>query len=306
MPGSGRMGGQRYFSHAPASQAQVVQNVSQAMRAFWLSGQRAHFDGYGANGEQKYRSVSALQESTVRKMANMPRFMPGSFIEFQTTPTVTALSPLAAAAAMATATGYEVKPEAGAATLNAEGFLDVLSTDFARQLKALTAVMADLKRLAALGDLPINMEKNNTLRVRFPGLDADTVERLCDDVGVQRGIIKQDPDFDSSYGVPMTLQFPYAPDAEEDAGTYTSPGGSLRSHRSELSSLEEDDALFDEIMEDNPWVSTPSHELDVEDGYESMSPPVVSSGEHVSEDFEGLEGIYRFIEECDQLRSRST
>lgn len=306
MPGSGRVGGQRYFSHAPASQAQVVQNVSQAMRAFWLSGQRAHFDGYGANGEKKYRSVSALQESTVRKMANMPRFMPGSFIEFQTTPTVTALSPLAAAAAMATATGYEIKPEVGAATLNAEGFLDVLSTDFARQLKALTAVMADLKRLAALGDLPITMDKNNTLRVRFPGLDADTVERLCDDVGVQRGIIKQDPDFDSSYGVPMTLQFPYAPDAEEDAETYTSPGGSLRSHRSELSSLEEDDALFDEIMENNPWLSTPSHEIDVEDGYESMSPPVVSSGEHVSEDFEGLEGIYRFIEECDQLRSRST
>lgn len=306
MPGSGRVGGQRYFSHAPASQAQVVQNVSQAMRAFWLSGQRAHFDGYGANGEKKYRSVSALQESTVRKMANIPRFMPGSFIEFQTTPTVTALSPLAAAAAMATATGYEVKPEVGAATLNAEGFLDVLSTDFARQLKALTAVMADLKRLAALGDLPITMEKNNTLRVRFPGLDADTVERLCDDVGVQRGIIKQDPDFDSSYGVPMMLQFPYAPDAVEDAETYTSPGGSLRSHRSELSSLEEDDALFDEIMEDNPWMSTPSHEIDVEDGYESMSPPVVSSGEHVSEDFEGLEGIYRFIEECDQLRSRST
>lgn len=306
MPGSGRVGGQRYFSHAPASQAQVVQNVSQAMRAFWLSGQRAHFDGYGANGEKKYRSVSALQESTVRKMANMPRIMPGSSIEFQIIPTVTALSPLAAAAAMAAATGYEVKPEVGAATLNTEGFLDILSTDFARQLKALTAVMADLKRLAALGDLPITMEKNNALRVRFPGLDADTVERLCDDVGVQRGIIKQDPDFDSSYGVPMTLQFPYAPDAEQNAEEYTSPGGSLRSHQSELSSFEGDDAFFDEIIEENPWMSTQSHEVDPEDGYESMSPPVGSSGEHVSEDFEGLEGIYRFLEECDQLRSRST
>lgn len=305
MPGSGRVGGQRYFSHAPASQAQVVQNVSQAMRAFWLSGQRAHFDGYGANGEKTYRSVSALQDSTVRKMANMPRIMPGSFVDFQIAPTVTALSPLAAATAMAAVAGYEVKPEVGAATLNAEGFLDVLTTDFARQLKALTAVMVDLKRLAALGDLPITMEKNNTLRVRFPGLDADTVERLCDDVGVQRGIIKQDPEFDSSYGVPISLQFPYAPEAEEDARTYTSPAGSLRSHQSELSSLVEDEALFDEIMEENPWLSTPSSESEPEDGYESMSPPVGNSGEHVSEDFEGLEGIYRFIEECDQLRSRS-
>lgn len=306
MPGSGRVGGQRYFSHAPASQAQVVQNVSQAMRAFWLSGQRAHFDGYGANGEKIYRPVSALQESTVRKMASMPRIMPGSFVDFPISPIVTALSPLAAAAAASAAagSGFEVKPEAGAVTLNAEGFLDVLSTDFARQLKDLTAVMADLKRLASLGDLPITMEKTNTLRVRFPGLDADTVERLCDDVGVQRGIIKQDPDLDKNYGTPMALQFPFAPEPEEDEETITSPGGSLRSHLSELSSMEEDEALFDEYIAENPWLSISHAEAEVEDGYESMSPPLPSSGEHASEDFEGLQGVYRFLEECDQLRSR--
>lgn len=304
MPGSGRVGGQRYFSHAPASQAQVVQNVSQAMRAFWLSGQRAHFDGYGANGEKTYRPVSALQESTVKKMASMPRIMPGSFVDFQISPTVTALSPLAAAAAAAAVSGFEIKPEVGAATLNAEGFLDVLSTDFARQLKDLTAVMADLKRLAALGDLPITMEKHNTLRVRFPGLDADTVERLCDDVGVQRGIINQDPDFDSDYGSPLGLRFPFAPGPEEDEETFTSPGGSLRSHRSELSSMEEDEALFDEYIAENPWLSNSPPEIEIEDGYESMSPPLPSSGEHASEDFEGVQGIYRFLEECDHLRSQ--
>lgn len=304
MPGSGRVGGQRYFSHAPASQAQVVQNVSQAMRAFWLSGQRAHFDGYGANCEKTYRPVSALQESTVRKMASMPRIMPGSFVDFQISPTVTALSPLAAAAAAATLSGFEVKPEVGAVTLNAEGFLDVLSTDFARQLKDLTAVMADLKRLASLGDLPIAMEKNNTLRVRFPGLDADTVEWLCDDVGVQRGIIKQDPDFDNNYGTPMALQFPFAPEPEENEETFTSPGGSQRSHLSELSSMEEDEALFDEYIAKNPWLSTSHAEVEAEDAYGSMSPPLPGSGEHVSQDFEGLQGIYRFLEECDQLRLR--
>lgn len=304
MPGSGRVGGQRYFSHAPASQAQVVQNVSQAMRAFWLSGQRAHFDGYNANGEKVYRPVSALQESAERKMHNMPRFMPGSFIDFQTGPTMTALSPLAAAAAAAIS-GFEAKSEVDAVTLNAEGFLDVLSTDFARQLKDLTAVMSDLKKLAALGDLPITLEKNNTLRVRFPGLDADTVERLCDDIGIERGIVRQDADFETSYGV-MGLRFPYAPDVE-DEDTFTSPGGSLRSHLSEISSIEEDEALFDEYIEENPWLSTPLPEPVVEDGYESMSPPLPSSGEHVSrtsEDFEGLEGIYHFLEECDRLRPR--
>lgn len=304
MPGSGRVGGQRYFSHAPASQAQVVQNVSQAMRAFWLSGQRAHFDGYGANGEKTYRPVSSLQESSVRKMASMPRIVPGSSIVFHLTPTVTALSPLAAAAAMAAVAGHGAKSDIGAATLNTEGFLDVLTTDFARQLKALTAIMADLKRLAALGDLPITMGKNNTLQVRFPGLDADTVERLCDDVGVQHGIVKQDPGFDDSYGNPMALQFPYAPDTAAQVDMDARPGGSVRSHQSDLSSLEEDEALFDEIMEDNPWLLSPSAETEPEDGYESMSPPIISSGEHVSEDFEGLEGIHRFLEHCDHLRSR--
>lgn len=309
MPGSGRIGGQRYFSHAPASQAQVVQNVSQAMRAFWLSGQRAHFDGYNAKGEKRYRPVSALQESSTRKMASIPRIVPGSFIDFQISPTVTALSPLAAAAAAATSasvavSGLEAKPEVSAVTLNEEGFLDVLSTDFARQLKALTAVMADLKRIAALGDLPITLEKNNTLRVRFPGLDAETVERLCDDIGIQRGIIRQDPDFDNNYSSPMALRFPFAPDAAEDEELFTSPGGSMRSHRSELSSIAEDEALFDEYIAENPWLSNPSHEAETEEGYESMSPPLPSSGEHISEDFEGLVGIYRFIEECDQLRSR--
>lgn len=304
MPGSGRIGGQRYFSHAPASQAQVVQNVSQAMRAFWLSGQRAHFDGYNAQGEKRYRPVSALQESTTRKMASMSRIVPGSFIDFQISPTVTALSPLAAAAAAVS--GFEVKPDVSAATLNAEGFLDVLSTDFARQLKALAAIMADLKRIAALGDLPITLEKNSTLRVRFPGLDAETVERLCDDIGIQRGVIRQDPNFDSNYGSPpMALRFPFAPDAADEEEILTSPGGSMRSHRSEVSSIAEDEALFDEYIAENPWLSNPSHEAETEEGYESMPPPLASSGEHVSEGFEGLVGIYRFIEECDQLRSGS-
>ncbi|CAN8098677.1 unnamed protein product [Discula destructiva] len=302
--GSGRIGGQRFFSHAPASQAHVVQNVSQAMRAFWLSGQRAHFDGYGANGEKTYRPVSSLHESSVGKMASMQHTTPGSFIDFTITPPVTALSPLVAPAAMTANVACGANPEVAAATLNTEGFLDVLATDFARQLKALTAVMADLKRLADLGDLPITLEKKGTLRVRFPGLDAETVERLCDDVGVQRGIVKQDPGFSDGYGIPMALQFPHAPDATEGAHTCPSPGGALRSHRSDLSSFEDHEALFDEIMQDNPWLSTPPAEADPEDGYANMCRPDINSAEHVSEDLEGLEGIHRFLEECDYLKSR--
>lgn len=315
MPGSGRIGGQRYFSHAPASQAQVIQNVSQAMRAFWLSGQRAHFDGYGSNGERTYRPVSALRDSATKKMAAMPYVMPGSFVDFRTSPTVTALSPFAAtaAAAAAASSASEAKQGISATTLNSEGFLEVLSTDFARQLKDLTAIMNDLKKLAALGDLPILLENNATLRVRFPGLDAGTVERLCDDVGVQRGVIRQDPDFDDNCGCPMGLRFPYAPDAEESEDTLTSPGGSMRSHFSDMSSPAMDEALLDEYPYQKPWLSVPSsgEESDFEE-FESLSPPHPlqagsedSSGNHISEDFEGLNGIYRFITECDHLRSGS-
>ncbi|KAK3935997.1 hypothetical protein QBC46DRAFT_396177 [Diplogelasinospora grovesii] len=299
--GAGRAGGKRYFSHTPAAPAQVVQNVSQAMRAFWLSGQRARYDGVGPNGEKRYAAVSVAHEEARSRLAYAPKSAPGSFIDFHISPTITALGPLGVNFPFAT-----VKPQAaaGAATLNAEGFLDVLSVDFARALKDLAAVMTDLKRLSGLGDLPISLERNAmgtaTLRVRFPGVDAETVERLCDDVGVQRGVVRQDADFDKSQGVPIALRFPFAPQ-EDEVATVTSPGGSVRSHNSGESSFVEDYFVEREI-EENPWLSSPEPEAE---GYESMSPPVhSSSGEHCSEDFEGLEGIYRFLEECDRAKER--
>ncbi|KAI0385766.1 hypothetical protein F5Y04DRAFT_268572 [Hypomontagnella monticulosa] len=297
--GSGRVGGTRYFSHAPAVQAQVVQNVSAAVRAFWISGQKAQFDGLTARGERKYRSVSALQDETSRKMSASPRNAPGSYIDFRLSPTVTALSPLAAAFPYPSA-GLKAQAQAlDATTLNTDGFLDVLSVDFARALKDLTTILSDIKKLSSLGDLPIELEKGHILRVRFPGVDADTVETLCYDLGLTRGVVKEDPDFEAETGVPMALKFPFAPGAESQATkTLTSPGGSLRSQDS-FFAAEQDffEEGFSEV-EENPWLSLPD-----EDGYESMSPPI-SSGEHCSEDFEGLEGVYRFLEECDRARGR--
>jgi len=266
------------------------------MRAFWLKGHRARYDGVSPRGEKRYRTVSAGEEEARLRMAAMPRNAPGSFIDFQISPTITALSPLGVAFPHTTAAvfGLGVKPAAGLATLHSDEFLDVLTVDFARAVKDLTAIMRDLKSLSRLGDLPVTLEKGNLLRVRFPGVDADTVERLCDDVGVRRGVVRQDPDFELSIGVPEALRFPYAPD--EYAKTITSPGGSVRSN---LSSNSEVDEMFMDEFESNPWLSEPDHE-----GYESMSPPLPSSsGEHCSEDFEGLEGIYRFIEECDRARA---
>jgi len=290
-------GSARYFSHTPVAQAQVVSNVSQAMRAFWLGGHRARYDGVDANGKVHYRAVNAAQEEARIRLASVPSNAPGSFIDFRVSPTITALSPLGVVFPFAATMEQGFKPMAGeTATLHAEGFLDVLSVDFARALQDLAAIMTDLKSLAVLGNLPITLEKGSVLRVRFPGVDAETVERLCDDAGVRRGVVRQDAAFEASVGVPVALQFPFAPD-EDCTKTITSPGGSLRSQNSGGTEIEE--MFFDEY-EENPWLSPPEAE-----GYESMSPDALSSsGEHCSEDFEGLEGIYRFIEECDRARAR--
>ncbi|KAL0936481.1 casein kinase II beta 2 subunit [Colletotrichum truncatum] len=282
-------GGARYFSHTPAAPAQVVHNVSVAMRAFCLSGQKVRYDGTNARGDFCYRAVSELEQAAYVKMMGTARGNPGAFIDFKLNPTITALSPLSAAAAAGFTSAGAAAP---ATTLNEEGFLDVLSVDFARAVKDLAIIFADLKRLALLGDLPITMEKGSVLRVRFPGVDAETVERLCDDYGVQRGAVGQDAGFEAGSGVPMALRFPFAPDCEDNK-TITSPGGSLRS----LSGLDIDleDAFIDE-MEENPWMSDP-------EGYESMSPTPKTS-EQCSDEYEGLEGIYRFLEECDRAKGR--
>jgi hypothetical protein len=294
-------GGARYFSHGPAAPAQVVQNVSQAMRAFFVSGQKLRYDGLNANGDRKYRSVSKIEGEAMGRVSGVPMMAPGAYIDFQLSPTVTALSPLAAAiTATSGVSGF--KAEAAGASLNTEGLLDVLSADFGRALKDLTAVYADLRRLSSLGDLPISLERKHGLRVRFPGVDAETLNRLCDDIGIQRGLIGQDVDFDMSTGVPIALQFPFAPDSDK---TLTSPGGSARSLESrglddESSSLDDDSFAHEAFMDvagENPWLSE-------SEDFESASMPVTSSGEHCSEDFEGLEGIYRFLEECDRGRGR--
>jgi hypothetical protein len=149
------------------------------------------------------------------------------------------------------------------------------------------------------------LQKGNTLRVRFPGMDAYALENLCDDIGITRGVIGQDEELlsDEPAEVAMTLQFPFAPDSNK---TITSPGGSERSIASheafdEVSSLSSDDsfvrdALMDE-MADNPWMSENDR------GYESSVQSKQMKGSS-SEDFEGLEGIYRFLEECDRAQTK--
>jgi hypothetical protein len=282
--GGSRAGGARYFSHTPAAPAQVVNNVSTAVRAFFLSGQKAQFDGMSHMGEKRYRNVTNLQEETSRKMRSVSRNAPGSYIDFSVNPTVTALSPLGAAFP------FGSTMEKSSPNLNTDGFLDVLSVDFSRALKDLAATMNDLKRLSSLGDLQINLEQKSVLRIRFPGCDAESVERLCDEVGVQRGVIHQDPDFEASCGARVALIFPFAPTSEH---TLSSPGGSSCSQSGH------DFEDVDEIV-DNPWLE----DYESLSEYESDHFTKPSKLQQSSSGYEGLEGIYRFIEECDNSKRR--
>lgn len=298
--GSGRVGGARYFSHGPAAQAQVVQNVSQAVRAFFISGQKAQFHGINpATGEKRYKAVSTLQEETGRKMRDLPRATPGSHIAFSVNPTITALTPLSHVA------GYNT---AESTNLNTEGLLDVLSTDFSRSLKELAMVLNDLKRVSELGDLPITYQ-DSCLCIHFPGCDAETVERLCEELGIQRGIVVQDEDFDAFTGTEMALLFPFAPSSSQseasdlfdatpakqtveiDWRNMLSP--SEKSVRSSVSELDLEE-------EDNPWAFDADHSSP--SGYESLHYESSDSAKHDPLEYQGFEGIYRFIEQCDAAR----
>lgn len=306
--GSGRIGGQRFFSHGPASQAQVVHNVSQAVRAFFVGGQKAQFDGVSPHtGEKRYKAVTAAQQQTSRTICSVPRATPGSWVEFSVNPTVTALSPLAAV------TGYSTSSTAEPRHLNTEGLLDVLSTDFSRALKDLVTVLNDLNKLSALGDLDITYQ-DSSLRVHFPGCDADTVERLCEELNVQRGTVTQDEAFDSFAGTEVALLFPFAPTTneseceslfEEEKPAWMTAKKPVISMQDMLTpsaspaySTTSEHGFEDVIAEDNPWLSP-------ESAYESVhSSSGSGSARYDPLEYQGLEGIYRFIERCDSVKRR--
>lgn len=286
--GGGARTGVRYFSHSPAAPAQVVNNVSQAVRAFWLSGSKARFDGFDPKtGNKRFRAVSDLQDDIRQTLDMHAPLAKGSFIDFKVSPTITAIGPLANIPRSGTTTpsceSVEFSESIG---LNNPLLMSNLSIDFARALKDLAAIFNDLKRLSTLGDLPVTLHDASTLRVRFPGCDIDTVESLCLEFNIHRGIVGQDPDFATQYREDIALLFPFAP-SRPASETATRPKKKLRatttrdkvewqhmlsptassprdSHRSQTShsliEAEDEDA---DALHDNLWLSTAS-------GYSSL------------------------------------
>jgi hypothetical protein len=305
--GSGRAGGARYFSHGPSAPVQVINNVSQSMRAFLLGGQKAQFDGVNSNnGEKRFKTVTALQDQVNRTLNKVPKATPGSYISFSINPTVTALTPLKAVKGFSS---FAHEKE----SLNNEGLLDVLSVDFSRAVKELAAVLKDLQRLSDLGDLPISYE-HSTLKVHFPGVDAGSVETICNDLEVQRGVVHQDEDFDSFVGTDIALLFPYAPSQTPSECSFFDKPVTGRQHVQPIidwhhmltaSSVTSDaysthsehsfDDLADFNQEAHPWLSAscPS-------GYDSLHTSEAGDMDmHTPMEYQGVEGMYRFMAQCE-------
>ncbi|KAF1833560.1 hypothetical protein BDW02DRAFT_569873 [Decorospora gaudefroyi] len=306
--GSGRTGGARYFSHGPAAPAQVINNVSQAVRAFLVGGNKAQFDGVNPhNGEKRFKTVSALQDQVNRTLNKAPKATPGSSISFNINPTVTALTPLKAVKGFAS---FAQEKD----SLNSEGLLDLLSVDFSRAVKELAAVLKDLQRLAELGDLPISYERSK-LKVHLPGCDAQTVETICNDFGISRGVVHEDDDFNLFVGSDIALLFPFAPSrTPSECLFYEKPvleRGRVQpnidwTHMLSPSALGTEEAYstlseqsYDQLdefgTEPNPWLSGSSPS-----GYDSLhSSEADEMDMHTPLEYQGIEGMYRFMAQCE-------
>lgn len=230
-------------------------------------------------------------------------------------------------------------------TLGTEGVLDMLSVDFARALKDLPAILTDLKRLATFGDLPISLVTSHktgpTLLVRFSGCDAETVSHLCDEVGVRRGVIREDESWNDDKDVEMALLFPFASTASVNEGDSESAlfAQTIQAHeeiapeqmqwRHMMSPSERNhaDQHSDEDSSSFGQIDTPiskrtgrySHDISTPrspTGYESLRESDFAFDDPYYQqntspwrprrqetlDIQGLESIYHFLAECDEAR----
>lgn len=352
--GTGR--GVRHFSHSPSVQAHVVQNVSAGIRAFLVNGGKARFDGIdGKTGEKRFKSISKTENELYQQL-HKPLGLPakGTNLEFHLGPTITALS---SATSPSTSSLLEMQ------SINATGLLENLSIDFARALKDLSAIQNDLHRLSALGDLPLNLTHNAAgpvLTLRFPGCDAASVSKLCDEVNVCRGIIREDEAWSHDRDVEMALLFPLAPGGsdiayqshEEENGYFekqTSPimtaspahdamsesdkldwrqmmssshGPSVRSSDININNDDDDETDIinlhhSEIANSSKMTTTTTTTTSPKwseslflfsdhDDSGSMSYPeeaaAAAPATRNSEEYKGVEGIYRFLQECENAR----
>ena len=305
-----------------------------------MGGGRARFDGVDPiMGEKRFRSVSATEDSVyMRWESPMSSSMKGTSLDFKISPTVTALCP----SFSTPKSNFEM------ASLNDIDVLSTLTSDFARAIQDLSLILTDLRALSYLFDLPISLIHTPTgpiLSVRFPGCDADLVSRLCDEVGVTRGIVVEDEGWHTSQvgkagqaekDVEMALLFPFAPNerpslpSEGGEDCFTNPTRRQRQPEqldwrnmlspSQHSQYTAESFHDNQSVEDVTLKSPNPHAHSPISGYESLrysdfasedpyfhtASPLKGAAIHgkmaESAGYEGLEGIYKFLQVCDEAR----
>ena len=343
----GGVGKARHFSHIPGAQAQIIHNVSTGIRAFFVSGGKARFDGVDPiTGEKRFRSVSATEDAIYMQWESpMSSSNKGTSLDFKLNPTITALYPSLSSD----------KPSIRTTSLNNIDLLSTLTSDFARAIQDLSLILADLRALSTFGDLPIAFTHKPTgpiLSVRFPGCDADLVSRLCDEVGVRRGVVIEDEGWHTAQAgktgqaekdVEMALLFPFAPNSTSslpsDGGEYyftrtTAPQRRRRQpeqldwrnmisppqqSRCAAESWRDSHSADEELTLKSPdlhphsspisgYESLRESDFGSEDPYvptSSSSSPVhkgVAAARAESGEYEGVEGIYKFLQVCEEAR----
>jgi len=239
----------------------------------------------------------------LKSINSVPKATPGSYIDFQVNPTITALTSLR------TVTGF--KPANNSMeTLHTEGLLDILSVDFSRALQELMFILNDLKALSSLGDLPISYQDTH-LRVHFPGCDAETVERIASELDIRRGVIGQDEEFDAFVGTEIALLFPFAPTESSSSqpslyGMTAYDGPLFDDNASSVPESSPVLSLSDGITEDyaSPGAFSPSQYASIPSS-ELRDTSFRSPSEQNSPlEYHDFEGIYRFIELCNNSQLR--
>lgn len=328
--------GVRHFSHTPSAQAQVLQNVSAGIRAFVVNGGKVRFDGLDAKtGEKRFKSISTTEDKILRKLEKpLEAFVKGTNLEFQLSPTITALS-----------TTMFPQSVTNELTLANPDILVNLSEDFSHALKDFSAVLTDLRSLSTLGALPITLSTTPlgpVLTCRFPGCDAESVTHLCDEVGIERGIVREDEAWQRDRDSEMALLFPFAPGVEVQVPSEDEAmlfGGKLLSDPSDglnwrqimspprsvtsVLSAASNDEVFDTLTEHRSLVDPERRDNNrihsAISGYGGLcGSDFASSDAYIrsqngflpressldgSAAFEGLEGIYRFLRECEDARN---
>ena len=300
--------------------------MNAGIRAFFVGGGKARFDGVDPlTGEKRFRCVTRTEDEVLNVLdKHLSGDARGTTLEFQLSPTITALVP------------------STSQTLASVDLLDALSVDFARALKYLSLTLSDLRRLSALGDLPLGLtttSKGPALCVRFVGCDGDTVTRLCEELGVFRGIVREDDRWDHEKDVEMALLFPFAPTSQSGSEYFehqVTVDTEIAPEQVEWQAMmspsvgihtQGSTASYEHI---HGPIMTPAYDSASQSGYESMRESDFANDDpymhyHAqthrhqfarkaragtnhrsqSHSFEGLEGIYRFLRECDDARGKA-